>query len=252
MAGVSGAEETEVAETSLFSYDISSLKQGDWVEYASVSGSSAWSSRWACVQVEENVVWIEISTSVADSEVRLLGVSKASNLVLFAYAGKRGEVGRKLKVTERHEMTASIQPGGKQTEREGRKISPDEERKPNPDEEAKCTVSPEKEEISVGEQKFVCEKWTVEYRFGGDAKDKRVDTMWVSDKIPFGRRLDKAGNPMVYGRDLPWEGKRTLNGGSVKESHERPGGTGTRVLKGFGTDAKPTVKMKATEEGEKK
>ncbi|MBI2921716.1 MAG: hypothetical protein HYY18_11590 [Planctomycetes bacterium] len=246
LARTSSGEPTEFPETGMYEFEVSSIKQGEWVEYQRAVDPSGTTVRWACVEVESIVVWIEISSSEPGSEVLLLGVSKVSNLVLFAYMGKAGEVGRKLKVTERREMTVVRQRGGKQIEIEGKRISPEADRKASPAEQAKCTVSPDKEEISVGEQKFVCEKWTLEYNRLGDANEKCVESWWVSERVPFARRLDKAGNPMVHSREVPWEGNRTFNGGSVKEAEERPVQRTTMLLKAIGTDAKPTLKTKAS------
>ncbi|MEK7469072.1 MAG: hypothetical protein AAB074_16985 [Planctomycetota bacterium] len=249
------AQQTEVEETAFYEYDVAALKAGDWVEYADPDAMDVVTSRLACTEVEKNVVWIERSvawidkaTGKREAEVQLLGVSKASNLVLLGYAGKPGEVGRKLRVTERHIMGVS-QGGGNPVA--GPKIPPEEDRRLSASERATCTVSPAKEEVTVGEEKFQCEKWTLEHTPGSDQK-KRVETFWMSDKIPFRRRLDKAGNPMIFHKDLPWEGKWTSNGGILKRASVIGERKFARVLKAFGTDAKPALKTKATEEPEKK
>jgi len=240
------AQQSEVEETAVYEYDLTSLKAGSWVEFADPSAKDTVTSRLACTKVDDNVAWIE-KTSGKAAEVLLLGVSKASNLVLFAYAGKPGEFGRKIQVAERHVVGSSTAVG---QPAKGPKIPPDEARKLGASEQRKCTVASEPEVVSVGEQKLSCEKWTVEYK--DSDKVKLVETFWINDRIPFRRRMDKSGNPMISSKEVTWEGKPTVNGGIAMRTTDIGDQKSTRIVKGFGDDAKPTLLLEGSDAQEKK
>lgn len=223
-----------IDEKTFDSYDLESLKGGEWVEYrwtaetVTDKGVSKpgmeYSYRIACVLVEPETVWFESSEFTArqpdlKGTLVLAAVGRKSGLVTRAWWGKPGETGKELKV----------QKAGVATPWSG----------------VTGTAKVTRETIKAGGAEYECEKIESELTttFNGTVA-KAKHTLWNSETVPFkGKAPSEVAKESM--KSLTWEGTPTWKGWKVKETIERKIGEdiskATKELLGCGTDAKPTI-----------
>jgi hypothetical protein len=231
-AGGGGGDPTaymQIPDIMTAGYDISALKEGEWVEYESKSTAagttSASKSRWACVKVEGNTAWVETSAAGYDGWTYLFAVDKGDRKVKKAYAGKSGQDAKEIKVT-------ATGTGGTVN---------------NTNYKVRGTVKISKETLTVKGTAFDCEKQESSTTSTMDGKDyTSKSTSWVSDKVPFRFYWDESElNKKDPNVDIKYEGKPSVRGGYVKTWSEGSGTTSEMNLTGWGTDAKMSVKLPA-------
>lgn len=206
-----------VAQGMLSTWDISSLKAGDWVEYEEICSEEPVRTRMACVAVEADVVWIEYTGQILffwEDTVLLFSVGKKDRLISKAMWGARGQVGREIRVDPAKAEGASAGP-----ERTGTGV-----------------VS--EETLKIENKDLKCEKIELDYKSG---ESKFHNRTWTSADVPF-----RYSPPTAHLSGLKWEGKAAYVGGLVKREVVNPsnGKVETMTLVGWGHDATRTLKLK--------
>jgi len=211
--------------------DVAALKSGDWVQYditteftppgggeKKVQKSSM---KMACVKVDADSVWVEMSHSSEkepDVEVVLLQYSKSQKKVTQAWTGKPGEAGKVLEVRPAAEKKAK---SGKGSGKAG------------------------SEKLRVGDKEHDCVKLEVELTqiFGAREVKSKV-TAWFAKSVSFAFRLDDEKiRAQMFGQ-VEWTGPAPTAGGMVKMTTETDTVKSTMALAGTGTDAKQTLEVK--------
>ncbi len=206
-----------VAQAMLSSWDVDSLKEGDWVEHEEIVLEEPVRTRMACVAVEEEVVWIEYTGPILflwEDTVLLFAVYRKDRLISKAIWGAAGQVGREVRVDPQKAEGATSGPG-----RTGTGV-----------------VSEEK--LTIKEKDLKCEKIALDYKSGESHFRNRT---WTSADIPF-----RYSPPTKHLGELKWEGKAAYAGGLVRREVENPanGKIEATVLVGWGRDARRTLKLK--------
>ena len=199
-------------------YDIESLKAGDWVEYEEEIMEEKMKTRMACVAIEEDVAWIEYTDRNIlffwNDTVLLFAVGRKDRLISKALWGSTGQVGREIRVTprEKDSSTPAVALTG--------------------------TAVASEDTLKVNGKDLKCEKVALDYKSGESAFRNRV---WASPEVPF-----RYSPPTARLEDLKWEGKATWPGGMVKREVENPsnGKVVEMILCGWGHDAAQTLKLK--------
>lgn len=221
------AQMTEVWDTQMSYYDVSGLKGGEWVEsetkmeYPGVA-MPATKSKLACVKVDGDSVWIE---TVNADQVVLYQIAKKDRKITKAWSGKVGEEGK--------ELAVKPAPAAGSTE--------------PPKYEISGTGKVSKEKLSISGKDVECEKVemdTTTKMSGMEMKAKT--TTWYSTEYPFKFYVDdKAPKQADPYEKIKWEGdKPSMKGGMVKTLSEANGGKSITAVIGWGSDAKPSLKMK--------
>lgn len=228
----------QVRENDLAAWDFASLAAGDWVEHELAGGSAAVGAngkrparRLACVAVEDDVVWVEMTVKNAgpawDGIVVVMGAKKADGRVTKAFWGKAGGEAKELTVGPPQNGPA-VAPGGT-----GR-----------PTVTAQGTTT--KEKVKAGGATLDCEKIEIETQLTSACCDEKArTTTWVSEKVPFHARIEEKVKVNGLDAETTWNGKPTVKGGVAKRSVSRNNTLELETLLRFGTDAKESLKRPA-------
>jgi hypothetical protein len=220
-----------VYELDMAGWDAAALAAGDWVEHE--MAGPAWPQvgtkrpvrRLACVGVEGDVAWVEVTyrnaPAALDGMVLALAVRRTDRKVARAYWGKPGGEATEVKV----------QPGSPGASGPG-VVKPT------------CTGSGKvaKEKTKAAGATLDCEKVELETHLTSSCCDERVrTTTWVCDKVPFRAWIEEA--PQVGGvtAAVTWEGKPAVKGGVAKRTVFANNQLTTETLLKHGTDAKETL-----------
>ncbi|KAF0245877.1 MAG: hypothetical protein FD180_1236 [Planctomycetota bacterium] len=230
------AEEPEappVHENDLADWDVPALSAGDWAEHELAgpsapvtSGNKRPSRRLACVAVEEEMVWVEVTMKHAgktwDGMVLSLGARKPDGKVTRACWGRTGATGTELQVRP---------PSG------GPAVAPGS---PKPAVTATGTVT--KEKTKAGSTSYECEKIELETQLTSSCCDEKARiTVWVSEKVPFRARVDEKVKVNGLEAETTWNGKPTVKGGVVKRQVSSGGSLEIMTLLRSGTDAREAL-----------
>jgi hypothetical protein len=216
------ANKPVIYDASYSYWDLAALKEGQWVSYET-KGQGV-KTKNACVKIEGNLVWVEMSTS-ANDWVTLVAVDKSDRKVKKAYYGQAGKEASEIKVEPM--PTAG---GGAAT-----------------DYKVKGTVKYAKDSLTVKGTTFNCERTDSDTTMTTGGKDyASKSSTWVSDQVPFGTYWDEAqANKKDPNVDIKVEGKPSVKGGMVKSTSSSSGVSSETNLVDWGTDAKMTVKLPA-------
>jgi len=215
------ANQPVVYDTSYSSWDVASLKEGQWVQYE-MKGQSA-RTKNACVKIEGNLVWVEMSTSGNDW-VTLVAVDKSDRKVKKAYWGQAGKEGKEIKVEPMPTAGAT-----------------------NTDYKVRGTVKFAKDTLTVKGTSFSCERTDSDMTSTMQGKDyNSKSSVWVSEQVPFRSYWDESQmNKKDPNMDVKYEGKPSVRGGMVRTTSEGSGVTTEMNLVDWGTDAKMTITLPA-------
>ncbi|MEK7465976.1 MAG: hypothetical protein AAB074_01060 [Planctomycetota bacterium] len=235
-SGASRAEEPAapaVHENDLADWDIAALAAGDWAEHELAgrsapvtAGNKRPSRRLACVAVEEDLAWVEVTMKNAGKEwesmVLSLGARKSDGKVARACWGRSGATGTEVKVGP---------PTG------GPAVAPGT---PKPTVTASGTVT--KEKAKAGSTSYECEKIELETQLTSSCCDEKARiTVWVSDKVAFRARVEEKVKVNGLEAETTWNGKPTVRGGVVKRQVSSGGSLEIMMLLRNGTDAKEAL-----------
>ncbi len=223
-----------VRENDLADWDVAALAAGDWAEFElagpsapPAAGNKRPSRRLACVGVEGDLVWVEVTMKNAgrawEGMVLCLGARKADGKVAKAYWGKPGAACEELAVGPAATGPA-VAPGT-----------------PRPTVTATGTVT--KEKTKAGTTAYDCEKIEVETQLTSSCCDEKSRiTTWISEKVPFRARIDEKIRVNGLDADTTWNGKPSVKGGIVRRQVSSAGSLDVMTLLRSGTDAKETLK----------
>jgi len=242
-AGASGAENPPapaVHENDLADWDVAALAAGDWAEHElagrsapATTGNKRPARRLACVAVEADVAWVEVTMKNAgkdwDGMVLSLGARKSDGKVTKALWGRSGATGTEVKVGP---------PAG------GPAVAPGA---PKPTVTASGTVT--KEKMKAGSSTYECEKVELETQLTSSCCDEHARiTVWVCEKVAFRARLDEKVKVNGLEAETTWNGKPTIQGGVVKRQVSIGGALEIMTLLRHGTDAKEALGRPAKKE----
>lgn len=225
--GVDPTSFTKIYANQYSYYDVSALKEGDWVEYESKSkapgggGDNVSKTRYACVKVD-SLVWLEMTAAGYDGWYILVGIDKSDRNVKKAYMGEKDKEAKEIKV-EPAPATGAATTNYK----------------------TRGTGKVSKDTVTVKGTAFDCEKVESESTTTVDGKEyKAKSAYWVCDKVSFRYYWDEKANATANA-DFKWEGKPSVKGGYVKSWSESSGTTSEMNLVAWGNDAKMSVKLPA-------
>lgn len=223
-----------VRENELADWDVAALAAGDWAEFELAGpsappavGNKRPSRRLACVAVEADLVWVEITMKNAgkawDGYVLALGATKADGKVTRALWGKPGAEGVEVPVNP-PSFGPAVAPGT-----------------PRPTVTATGTVT--KEKTKAGATTYDCEKVEIETQLTSSCCDERARiTTWISEKVRFHARIDEKVRVNGLDADTTWNGKPAVKGGIVRRQVSSAGSLDVMTHLRSGTDAKETLK----------
>lgn len=223
-----------VRENDLAEWDVAALVAGEWAEHElagpsapPAQGSRRPSRRLACVAVESETVWVEVTMKNAgktwEGMVLLLGARKSDGKVAQAFWGKPGGEG----------TTVTVGPPA-----QGPAVAPGT---PRPTVTASGTVTREK--TKAGTTTYDCEKIEVETHLSSSCCDERARiTTWVSDKVAFAAKVEEKVKVNGLDAETTWNGKPTVKGGVVRRQVGSAGTLDVITLLRHGKDATATLK----------
>jgi hypothetical protein len=235
-AGASSADDPPapaVHENDLADWDIAALAAGDWAEHElagrsapATTGNKRPARRLACVAVEAELAWIEVTMKNAgkdwDGMVLSLGAKKSDGKVTRAWWGRSGATGKEVKVGP---------PAGGPAVALGA---------PKPTVTASGTVT--KEKAKAGASTYECEKVEIETQLTSSCCDEHARiTLWICEKVAFRARLDEKVKVNGLEAETTWTGKPTVKGGVVKRQVSTGGALEIMTLLRHGTDAKEAL-----------
>ncbi|KAF0245875.1 MAG: hypothetical protein FD180_1234 [Planctomycetota bacterium] len=216
-----------VSDMSMSMYDVGSLKAGDWVEYETEAYGQKYSTKYACVGVEGDVIWIEYSDAglamMHKGSVILVSVNKGDRKVTKAWFGKPGEKGKELKVS------VTPKPAGDP---------------PKSDMKMKGTGKVSKDKLKVKDKELDCEKLEMDIVSTMGGKDyPSKSTTWYCESLPFKYFQDEATkkNSDEMMKDVKWDGKPEGKGAVARQESGEGPAKSVMACVGCGTDAKATL-----------
>lgn len=220
MCSLKAQAQMDVYDTTMSGYDVASLKGGEWFEMETVSemGGTAMpanKSKTACVKADADNVWIEVTSM---DMVTCYQVSKKDRKITKAWMGKAGEEGK--------ECTVKAVPAA-----------------PASDVETTGTMTGSKDKQKIAGKEIDCIKVENDLTTKMSGKEtKSKSTMWYSKEHPFKMFIDEKATAASKIKQV---GEKP-EGNYVKMYSEMPEYKmkTTMTVTGWGTDAKPTLKMK--------